>query len=69
MGKVGKKSVGLTTTLSKRHHNALEQLAQKYDIKLACFVRKSVKRLLEQQTQNQSIMLADLQGGRNGQTT
>jgi hypothetical protein len=70
MGKDGKNAIRLTTTLTKQQHKALERLAQKYGVKLAWLVRKSVERLLEQEAQNQSLMLADLQGGsKNGKTS
>ena len=69
MGKDGKNAIRLTTTLTKQQHKALEKLAQKYDVKLAWLVRKSVERLLEQEVQNQPLMPADLQGGRrNGKS-
>lgn len=64
MGKDGRNAIRLTTTLTRQQHKALEKLAQKYDVKLAWLVRKSVERLLEQEAQNQSLMPADLQGGR-----
>lgn len=70
MGADGKNAIRLTTTLTKQQYKALEKLAQKYDVKLAWLVRKSVELLLEKETKNRSLMLADLQGGeKNGKTS
>lgn len=48
MGKDGKDSVRLTTTLSKYQHAKLEQLAQKHDVKVAWLARKAIIRLIEE---------------------
>ena len=64
MGKNCKDATRPTTMLKKHQYKVLDRLAQKYDIKLALRIRKSIARLLEQQTQNQFIMRADLQRGR-----
>ena len=47
MGKDGKNSVRLTTTLTKKQHEQLEQLAHKNDVAVAWLARKAILRFIE----------------------
>jgi len=47
MGKDGKNSVRLTTTLTKKQHEQLEQLAQKNDVAVAWLARKAILRFID----------------------
>jgi hypothetical protein len=48
MGKDGKDSVRVTTTLTKEQHDAIEHIANQNHVKLAWVVRQAVERLIEQ---------------------
>lgn len=48
MGKDGKNSVRVTTTLSCAQHDALERIANENHVKVAWVVRQAVERLIEQ---------------------
>jgi hypothetical protein len=48
MGKDGKDSVRVTTTLTKAQHDAIEQIANQNRVKVAWVIRQAVERLIEQ---------------------
>jgi hypothetical protein len=48
MGKDGKDSVRVTTTLTKGQHDAIEHIANRNHVKVAWVVRQAVERLIEQ---------------------
>jgi len=48
MGKDGQDAVRVTTTLTKRQHEVLDQLAKKNGVKVAWLVRRAVEHLIEQ---------------------
>ena len=47
MGKDGKDSVRVTTTLTKAQHDAIEQIANQNRVKVAWVIRQAVERLIE----------------------
>jgi len=48
MGKDGKDSVRVTTTLTRAQHGAIEHIASQNHVKVAWVVRQAVERLIEQ---------------------
>lgn len=48
MGKDGKDSIRVTTTLTKAQHNAVERIADQNHVKVAWVIRQAVERLIEQ---------------------
>ena len=48
MGKDGRDSARVTTTLSRKHKAELDRLAKKEGVKAAWLVRRAVERLIEQ---------------------
>jgi hypothetical protein len=48
MGKDGKDSVRVTTTLTRAQHDAIEQIASRNHVKMAWVIRQAVERLIEQ---------------------
>ena len=48
MGKDGRDAVRVTTTLTRRQHEALDQLAKKNGVKVAWLMRRAVERLIEE---------------------
>jgi hypothetical protein len=48
MGKDGKDSVRVTTTLARAQHEAVERIANQNHVKVAWVIRQAVERLIEQ---------------------
>lgn len=48
MGKDGKDSVRVTTTLTTARHDALERIAAQNHVKVAWVIRRAIERLIEQ---------------------
>jgi hypothetical protein len=48
MGKDGRDSVRVTTTLTRQQHVDLERIAEANGVKVAWLVRRAVERLIEQ---------------------
>lgn len=48
MGKDGKNSMRITTTISKQQHQQLEHIAQKHGVAVAWLARKAIVRFIEE---------------------
>lgn len=66
MGKDGRGSARVTTTLSRRHKDELDRLAKKEGVKSAWLVRRAVERLIEQSSGGPMLPL-DFGGDREDQ--
>jgi hypothetical protein len=59
MGKDGSNAARVTTTLTKRQYEAVEQIANTNGVKVAWLVRRAVERLIEQ-TEGGPLLPLDL---------